>query len=320
MCARCFHATKHENHNVTFYIAQQSGGCCDCGDREAWRQPTGCRFHPPGDPPALSTDPTTPKAAHLTLDAQNTPPLYSPESSIPPDLLDSMSRTIAYALDLILDTLDFSPDEASVPATEEILVSQPSADPLRKDLYAVIVWNDEKHSFDEVIRHVSDTCDCTVEEAANHASKIDEHGRDIVEMNNYSPRLLEIAQAIAKIDLGVTVRRAYDTFREQVAAVLIEWLLDLTKSRIDSDTLTMREVIATELLSPRRKDVHTLLQNAECARVLQEIRNPDRLDWLFLYHTRLWKKPRLSLKEIYVSVLTLSSEYKIAVGMSTPLR
>jgi E3 ubiquitin-protein ligase UBR1 len=26
-------------HNVSFFIAQQSGGCCDCGDEEAWRRP-----------------------------------------------------------------------------------------------------------------------------------------------------------------------------------------------------------------------------------------------------------------------------------------
>ena len=35
---------------------------------------------------------------------------------------------------------------------------------------------------------------------------------------------------------------------------------------------------------------------------------------MFLYHTRLWKKPHLSLKEIYTSVLSLSWEHKLAVA------
>ena len=114
--------------------------------------------------------------------------------------------------------------------------------------------------------------------------------------------------------LGRLATRAYDTFREQVAGVLIEWLLDLTKCRLLSDTMIIREVIATELFGPRKRDIHALLQDPECAKVLQEVSNPSRLDWMFLYHTRLWKKPRLNLKEIYVSILTLSHEHKISVG------
>lgn len=312
MCARCFHATRHEDHNVTFYIAQQSGGCCDCGDHEAWRNPVGCKFHPP----AIDTYSAeqTPKATHRPLGFANEVPSPQDAANVPPELWNSMSRTVAYVLDFILDTLDYSPDETLLAKTEEALNNQPTADPLKKDLWAVMVWNDDKHSFDEVIRHLSDCCGCSMDEATNMTHNIDEQGREIVEMNSYSPKLLEIAQSIARIELGVTVRRAYDSFREQIAGVLIEWLLDLTKCRLMSNTVIIREVIANEFYTPRRKDIQSLLQNPECAKVLQEIRDPSRLDWLFLYHTRLWKRPRLNLKEIYVSILTISHEHKISVG------
>jgi E3 ubiquitin-protein ligase UBR1 len=36
-----------------------------------------------------------------------------------------MRKTVAYALDFILDTLDYSPDEPSVPAGEADLDSSP---------------------------------------------------------------------------------------------------------------------------------------------------------------------------------------------------
>lgn len=225
-----------------------------------------------------------------------------------------MSRTVAYALDFILDTLDFSPDEALAPQTEETLRSQPTADPLVKDLFTVIVWNDEKHAFDEVIRHIQETCNCTYDEAASHTSRLDENGRVIVQMAPYSSRLLEIAQSIARIELGVTVRRVHDTFREQISSVLIDWLLDLTRCRLGSDTLIIREIIAAELLSPRRRDTSSIIANHAAAKIIDDVKEPSRLDWLFVYHTRLWKKPRLNLKEIYVSVLTLSHEHKVAVG------
>jgi len=67
-----------------------------------------------------------------------------------------MTRTVAYALDFVLDTLDYSPEETSVPEKEEDLKKQSTMDPLGNDLYSIIVWNDEKHSFDEAIQHIGD--------------------------------------------------------------------------------------------------------------------------------------------------------------------
>ncbi|KAL0058621.1 E3 ubiquitin-protein ligase ubr1 [Marasmius tenuissimus] len=81
---------------------------------------------------------------------------YPHRVNVPPELRESMNRTIGYALDFVLDTLDFSPDEPSVPSNEADLRLQPSADPILKDQYCVIIWNDDKHSFDEVIKLICD--------------------------------------------------------------------------------------------------------------------------------------------------------------------
>jgi E3 ubiquitin-protein ligase UBR1 len=126
--------------------------------------------------------------------------------------------------------------------------------------------------------------------------------------------MLKIATLISQIDLGVTVRRVHDYFREQIAAVVVEWLLDLTQSRLMSDNIVIREIIGSELLAQRKKDSSSLTTSPEASKVYAEIKDPARMDWLFLYHTRLWKKPRLSLKQVYLSVLTLSHEHKLAVG------
>lgn len=123
-----------------------------------------------------------------------------------------------------------------------------------------------------------------------------------------------MAHLISQIDLGVTVRRVHDYFREQIAAVVIEWLLDLTQSRLGTDTIVIREVIGAELLATRKRDSSSLTTNLDANKIIAEVRDPARLDWLFLYHTRLWKKPRLNLKQVYLSVLTLSHEHKLSVG------
>ncbi|CAE6480929.1 unnamed protein product [Rhizoctonia solani] len=303
MCARCFHATDHTSHNISFSVTQHPGGCCDCGDPEAWSVPLNCPRHPPA-----STPPTTQPYTHFPPK-----PRDRPRTNVPPELRDSLARTIGYALDFLLDTLDFSPDDATPPAEAE-LGRHPTADPTPTDRFSVILWNDEKHSFDEVIHHLVVTTGMSKIEAVQTANRVDQEGRDIIRTGEDVNQLLKIADSINLIDIGVTVRRAYDTFREQVAAVILEWLLDLTSARIGSDGVILREIIATELFAPRKKDTSSLSSSPDASRVYAELKDPARIDWLFLYHTRLWKRPRLHLKQIYVSVLTLSHEHKLTVA------
>lgn len=321
LCTKCFEATDHSGHNVSFFIAQQPGGCCDCGDIEAWKIPIQCSHHPLSATASealnsftIKTLQTTPRVAPKLITGQDIPPVidYPYRTPVPPELRDTMSRTIAYALDFVLETLDFSPDQCWVPTSESDLRSQPSGDPMLNDYYCVIIWNDDKHSFEEVNRLLHDITNRSKEEAEQLTNRIDDQGRDIIEMNTSIPRLLEMAQTIGQIDLGVTVRRAYDTFREQVSAVIIEWLLDLTRSRLGTDALILREIVASELLSSR--NFSSVLSSQEASKVFVDIHEPCRLDWLFVYHTKWWKKPRLNLKEILVSLITLSPEHRLALG------
>lgn len=323
-CSRCFEATDHTDHAVSFFIAQQSGGCCDCGDAEAWRTPINCPYHPPtaevtNHIQAFTNQmiQSTPKVTPRVIPGSEVPPVnnYPDRAVIPDELRESMSRTIGYAIDYVLDTLDYSPEVTGAPPKEDYLWKQPTGDPMMiKDQFCVILWNDDKHSFDEVIQLLCDMTNRTREEASVIADRIDEQGREIIEMNSNIPRLVEMGQTIQQIDLGVTIRRAYDTFREQVSAVIIEWLLDLTRSRLGSDILAVREIIASELLSPRKQTYPRGFTDSHP--FIQDVSDPARLDWLLLYHVRLWKKPRLNLKEIYASLLTLSHDHKLAMGES----
>ncbi|KAJ7920766.1 hypothetical protein B0H13DRAFT_1986155 [Mycena leptocephala] len=301
LCSRCFHATDHEGHNVSFFIAQQPGGCCDCGDEEAWRRPIGCPFHPPAPdseraPPRSYTKPIP----------DDIPPVanYAHRAAVPPELRDTMARTIACALDFVLDTLDLSPDEPAVPPNEADLRLQPSGDPLLKDHYCVVLWNDDKHSYEEIATLLADLMGVYRDETAMLVRRLDEDGRVVVANSVDVKRLLDIAHSLSQIDLGVTMRRAHDTFREQVVGVITEWLLDLTRGRLGQDTLVLREVLAKELLAPARTK---LLHHAE-------IPNRTRIDCLFLDHTKLWKRPRLALKETYAAILSVSCDHKLAVA------
>ena len=44
LCHECFTNSDHEGHDVAFYHAQ-AGGCCDCGDEDAWDPKGFCHLH-----------------------------------------------------------------------------------------------------------------------------------------------------------------------------------------------------------------------------------------------------------------------------------
>ncbi len=46
LCHACFKGSNHEGHDVAFYHAQ-AGGCCDCGDPDAWDPSGFCTKHGP---------------------------------------------------------------------------------------------------------------------------------------------------------------------------------------------------------------------------------------------------------------------------------
>ncbi|KAG9039114.1 hypothetical protein FRB95_012825 [Tulasnella sp. JGI-2019a] len=311
LCSQCFHASDHTGHNVTFYVAVQPGGVCDCGEQEAWKYVMSCRLHPPLEPNVQGTPKVNPNRSAAIVDQW----AIRNRATVPHELRDFMSRTVAYGLDFVLDTLDFSPTETSTPQTEADLKKLPTADPLGNDLFSVVVWNDEKHSFDEGWQHLHDSIGCTSDEALDLTKRLDSEGRAVVEVSSNMSRLLSVSRQIQGVDMGVTVRRAYDTFREEVSAVIIEWLMDLMQCRLLNDTIILREVVAAEVYSPRKKDSSSLTSNQEATKVLAEIKDAARLDWLFLYHTRLWKRVRLNLKRVIVSMLTINHEHRLTVAV-----
>lgn len=67
---------------MTFYIVQPSGGCCDCGDQEAWILPvaSACRSHCPATD-AYSAE-QTPKATQRTLGFGSAPPFPQDSSTM----------------------------------------------------------------------------------------------------------------------------------------------------------------------------------------------------------------------------------------------
>jgi hypothetical protein len=44
ICERCYHQGDHQWHDFVMYNSD-SGGCCDCGDKDAWKEEGFCTTH-----------------------------------------------------------------------------------------------------------------------------------------------------------------------------------------------------------------------------------------------------------------------------------
>lgn len=103
-CSKCFHATNHDGHDILFSVSPGSGGCCDCGDPEAWKVPLQCNIH------SLSTQDND---THTHL---------SETTSLDPALLSAIRFTIVSVVDFLLDNFAIAPEEVALnPSTEDLL-------------------------------------------------------------------------------------------------------------------------------------------------------------------------------------------------------
>ncbi|CAG8557563.1 5250_t:CDS:2, partial [Racocetra fulgida] len=229
-------ACDHEGHDITFSINSGSGGCCDCGDEEAWKRPIRCSYHTLG----------------ISSDFNNYETIQY-EEQLPHDLINSIHETVSTVLDFMLDTLTTSP-EMSPPLNEDevrrdalkagYFIRDSINNSEEEKLFAVVLWNDEHHSFDEVIARIVEATQRSQADAKRMAETVDSY---IIEISEDIPRLITIARTISQIGLAVTVRSARDTFREGMCGLFIDWLKDLAGGKIGKNSTILKEIICEEL-------------------------------------------------------------------------
>ncbi|KAJ9589000.1 hypothetical protein L9F63_017695 [Diploptera punctata] len=128
LCVDCFKQSAHRHHKYKMGTSS-GGGCCDCGDTEAWRTEPFCDIH-------LVGSETRPDSSGKRL---------------PDDLSDRARATftavLKYAYQLL--TLEHSPGLPS-----DLRVRESDEDPLgfldTPDTYCTVLFNDETHTFEQV--------------------------------------------------------------------------------------------------------------------------------------------------------------------------
>lgn len=245
LCSRCIEASDHEGHNITVTQSDRHKGCCDCGDDEAFELPIKCAIH-------------TVPAQLFRLQTETKKPL-------PPHVAQSVKTTISVAFDFICDVISCSPEFLRDNVSPETVKADREGAELAEAVYGteptlpvnpeqrLIIWNDEKHTHEEVTEQVARACRTTKAFARTRANETDELGRSIVKSSSDVPSLITALHVIEQIRLSVTIRSARDTFREQMCGAIIEWLEDISRCQIGDDHEILQTTICEVLLQDWRR-------------------------------------------------------------------
>jgi E3 ubiquitin-protein ligase UBR1 len=242
LCSRCYDSSDHTGHMVYVSVSMGNSGCCDCGDPEAWRQPVYCSIH--------------------TDFGQGHPDKgKGKEPSLPEDLRESIRMTIGRVYDYICDVISCSPEQLRLPKSRETILLDEKMSRLTSRYYdgdiaedpceyALLLWNDEKHTVNEVRDQVARACKVPMAEGLKRAHETDDVGRSIVKYSTSVEDLLRVSKIIEQIKVTVTIRSARDTFREQMCGTIIEWLSDIAGCSVGPDHNILRRTVCEEMLKP----------------------------------------------------------------------
>ncbi|SCZ89359.1 BZ3500_MvSof-1268-A1-R1_Chr1-1g01130 [Microbotryum saponariae] len=200
-------------------------------------------------------------------------------STSPPSYVSSTSRGKARAT---------SPS----PSTTATTGSSPAEPDTPAGPWSVVLWNDEKHSFEQVIDQVTRATGVSRKRAAAMAQEVDTHGRAIIVNSNDPDRLVAIARLISNIDLAVTVRLSTETFYEQVVGEVIHMLRDLANVDVGGKGNVLTETMAKILLAPYPSGEKGGISSTT-----------TRFQKLLQADSKLWKDARKNLAEFYVVLL-----------------
>ncbi|KAK2736784.1 hypothetical protein FQN57_000556 [Myotisia sp. PD_48] len=243
LCSRCFDASDHTGHNHTVYVSGGHSGCCDCGDDEAFRIPVNCAIH---------------------TDLEQLTEKEKKPSRVPAELVESIRATVALAFDYFCDVISCSPEQLRLPKTEEGIRQDEVSSRLASDWYggsdlespdpefALVLWNDEKHTITEVRNQVARACRERDGFGLSKAKETNDIGRSVVKYSKDLPGLLGVSRIIEHIKVTVTVRSARDTYREQMCETIIEWFSDIANCSVHDDNVLLRHIICEQMLEPWR--------------------------------------------------------------------
>ncbi|XP_058880723.1 E3 ubiquitin-protein ligase UBR2 isoform X2 [Acipenser ruthenus] len=262
LCMECFLGSVHKEHRYRM-TTSGGGGFCDCGDMEAWKKGPYCQKHEPNSSDPSVEDPL----AHLSED------MIARAYNI-------FSIMVKYAVDML--TWE---KEDELPAGLE--------PPERQDSYYCMLFNDEVHTYEQVIYTLQKAVSCTHKEAVSFATTVDRDGRKSVRFGDFQ-------------------------FCEQAKTVIVRNTGRQSKPlkvQIMHSSVVAHQCFGLKVLSWLG---HVIVYSEGLRRVLCQValqegpegENSSLADKLMLGDSKLWKGARTVYHQLFMSSLLMDLKYK----------
>ncbi|CAL8258816.1 unnamed protein product [Lota lota] len=265
LCMECFLGSIHKEHRYRM-TTSGGGGFCDCGDAEAWKKGPYCHKHQ-----ANSSD----GSLQASCD-----PLAQLSEDIVARGYNIFSVILKYAVDMLTwDKEDLLP---------------PGLDPSDGgDTYYCMLFNDEVHTYEQVIYTLQKAVNCTQKEAVSFATTVDREGRKSVRFGDF--QFCEQAKSV----IVRNTSRQSRPLRVQVmhSSVVAHQCFALR-------TLTWLGHIIGYSDGLRRLLCQVGLQNGP------EGENSSLVDTLMLCDSKMWKGARNVYHQLFMNSLLMDLKYK----------
>ncbi|XP_032673468.1 E3 ubiquitin-protein ligase UBR2 [Odontomachus brunneus] len=159
LCVGCFQQSAHRDHKYKMGTSG-GGGCCDCGDTEAWKKAPFCDVHLAG-------------TQSKELRGNNLP------GDIAERAVMAFEAVLEYCYELL--TLKYTvalPANLCVKDTACFELATEKLDAF--DSYCTVLFNDETHTFDQVINTLTRVLKCLQRDAVEYVNNVDREGRAVV--------------------------------------------------------------------------------------------------------------------------------------------
>lgn len=198
MCNDCFISSDHENHEVFFYYTH-SGGCCDCGDTEAWASDGFCARH---------------------KGAQNADPL----SFLPPDLLAKSQECIGEVMKLVLNSIREARFGSIINESDLEVVRDKMRNDAPDKRYSVIVHYNELQTSQEFATALNKAHPAIAYQMLKIVGETSSQKQSIVRANAPRDDVVELAASLHKYGIVTSIVSCDYKARMPLINSLLQWL------------------------------------------------------------------------------------------------
>ncbi|EQC36236.1 hypothetical protein SDRG_06343 [Saprolegnia diclina VS20] len=244
MCQACFADSNHDGHDVSFQRTS-AGGCCDCGDTEAWAKDGFCHKHPGRD-----------------SDVSKSKPLVLPKGmqEVASPLINTVVQYVHDVLVMAEDSVEITAvmrelcatipphdraswkdsDDAREASNTKTRAERDAAPPATE--YDVRLHSDDVHPFQDVVKAIRTHFNVSKSKAIGIANHSDAEGCSIVSTTNSLRYATHLVHAMEGYTLSVAPVRHSNHMRH--LDDILEWLRQLCEVSDDLAQLVSQAIAA----------------------------------------------------------------------------